>query len=249
MCKDHVVSVYLHSAMGKLKLCHKKNEKRKKYQVTSLIISIPVSLIFSRESILLHPPSHLSRHKHEVKSLIVSVPLSLITTTVNQQHPPLLPADPLTVSLPLTLYINLPQKSLSAIHTKLKKMPQLLSGWVDATSNPLELKVCRLQYTGPCPSVEFTITVQEDRTWQVHYKLLRIEPDIAAFQGIPTVLESVGNLCDLISAIDASRCCIGNPDEKFALLLSHQETGVFRDRSGKQMEMQMYTTSYVVIRY
>ena len=103
----------------------------------SLIISIPVSLIFSRESILLHPLSHLSRHKHEVKSLIISVPLSLITTTVNQQHPPLLPAESLSVSLPLTLYVNLPQKSLSAIHTKLKKMLKLLSGWVDATSNPL----------------------------------------------------------------------------------------------------------------
>ena len=56
------------------------------------------------------------------------------------------------------------------------------------------------------------------------------------------MLESVGNLCDLISAIDTSRCCIGNPDEKFAVLLSHRETVVFRYRSGKQMEMQMYTS-------
>lgn len=131
----------------------KRIEKRKKYQVTSLIISIPISLISSKESIL---PKPLSHHKHEVTSLIVSVPLSLITI----QHHPL--SLPLTMSLPLTFYLNLPQKSLSVIHSKLKKMPQLLSGWVDATSNPCELKVCRLQYTGPCPSVEFTISVQED---------------------------------------------------------------------------------------
>lgn len=182
----------------KFKLCKKKNDERKKYQVTSLMISIPLSVVSTKDATQQYPISH-----------------------------------PLTLSLPLTFYINLPLNSLSTLHSRLKMMPQLLNGWIDATSCPSELTICRLQQTGPCPSVLFTVTIREDLTWQVHYKFIRIEPDSTAFQGIPSVLASLGDISHLISVFDSSKCCIGNPDEKFAPLLSRRESGVFKNKSGK----------------
>ena len=62
---------------------------------------------------------------------------------------------------------------------------------------------------------------------------MRLDPDNTTFHGIPSVLISVEKFNRLTSVIVASKCCVGNPDEKFAALRSRHELGVFRDRSGK----------------
>ena len=184
--------------MPRLKLCCKKNWKRKKYEETPLVVSIKLSLLPRPDSTCSPPPA-------------------------------------LSVSLPLTLYTSLPLSTLYMLHSRLKMMPQLLNGWVDTSRGDEEVTICNLQQstTSPCPSVQFTIVIKQDLTWQVYYHLTRIEPDNAALQNIPTVITCMENISRLTSTISASKCCIGNPDEKFTPVLSCHELGEFKDRSGE----------------
>ena len=184
----------------KFKLCHKKNEERRKYEVKSLIVSVPLSLVSIRQS--------------------------------SKEHSSFHPDDPLIISLPLILYLNTPLRSLSALESKVKMMPQLVDGWMEAICTSSELKFCYLEQSGPCPSVLFSVCVQADRTWQVYYKLSRIEPDTAAFQGIPSVIETLSNFRDLIVAMNTCKFCTGNSAEKFPSVLSHHSSGIFLDRTG-----------------
>ncbi len=204
----------------KFKLCRKKNEERKKYRSKSLVISIPLSLVSVKGQERNLPTGR-------------SIPLSLVSVK-GQERNLLLPPTGinLTVSLPLSFFINLPLNSLSALHSRLKMMPELLTGWVDATICPSQIQICRLHQIGISPCVQLTITIGEDLTWQVHYRLTRLEAGTGIFQSISSVVASIGNLCDLISVINASKFCIGNPDEKFDSLLSSHESGIFLNHSG-----------------
>ena len=112
--------------------------------------------------------------------------------------------------------------------------PLLPTGWVDATRNEGELALCCFENHSdmPIPAVKFTILVKEDFTWTVFFGAQRIETEPNhLLRDVPSILKSPNDVACLTTAIDSSKLCIGNPDVRFAPLLSQRE-GHFKDQSG-----------------
>ncbi len=129
----------------------------------------------------------------------------------------------LTVSLPLFFFINLPLNSFSALHSRLKMMPELLTGWVDAT-------ICRLHQIGISPCVQLTITIREDLIWQVHYIGWHdSRQELVLFSQFHLLWQFMWpDICDQCQQV----WYIGKPDEKCDSPLSSHESGIFLNHSG-----------------
>ena len=163
---------------------HRRNEERKKYNVTSLPISIELShVVVFKVSI----PCHLV----EVPDLRIAFPLSSFTTSN---------APSIQCLLDRLLRIGLPPH------------------WVDATDSPPahHLTLCKLQQQQPAGPVfvVFTLTVNEAFQWSlsfVHRNIDYLRDGVLT--GTPLSLRTVDHILLLLSTLDSSRICIGNPEQ------------------------------------
>ena len=139
-----------------------------------------------------------------------------------------------SLTLPLSYFACLPLPTVSALRARIMMAPLLPTGWVDATWNEGELALCCFENHSdmPIPAVKFTILVKEEFTWTVFFGALRIETEPNhLLRDVPSILKSPSDVACLTTAIDSSKLCIGNPDVRFAPLLSRRE-GHFKDQSG-----------------
>ena len=144
----------------KLRLCHKKNEERKKYQVaTTLPVSIPL---------------------RDVSVLPVSIPLSALQGSQKDEDGTQNDCfTELTVSLPHKHFFAIPASTLSALHTRLTVLQPLPSGWTDATVGIEEVTLCRISNHSAAltPVISFTLKIAKDFTWTLFFSNQRIEAD------------------------------------------------------------------------
>ncbi len=206
----------------KLKFAPRKNWERKKYDVTTLPVRISLS---------------------DVTMFRISIALPLLCSNDKDEHS-LTPrsSTELKVSLPLSYFTCLSLPTLSALRSRIMTVPLLPAGWVDATQSEGELALCCFSHSAtPTPSIRFTITIKEDFTWTIFFHAQRVETDSSlVLQDVPPILNSSDDVACLITVIDSSKLCVGNPDGRFIPLL-HQRGGNFKDRCGMYVYMYIHT--------
>ena len=221
VCKYISVMFFTFSCrMGKRKLRFnaRKNNERNKYMERELLVSIPLSLVTL--------PCEL----------VVSLPLSAYTPSdASTLHSS--PCE-LVVSLPLSAYTSSILPDASTLHSRLILSQQLPLGWTassvgsSSASHSASLALYKLQISPSLPSVDysFMLTVAPDCNWTLCLGRKQISKDqCQLLVGFKEKLCTVAALVQVLSTLDESKCCVGNPDTKFLQLAAR----TFRDKSGK----------------
>ena len=182
------------------------------------------------------------RNKYMKRELLVSIPLSLVTLIINSCE--------LVVSLPVSAYTSSILPDASTLHSRLILSQQLPLGWTassvgsSSASHSASLALYKLQISPSLPSVDysFMLTVAPDCNWTLCLGRKQISKDqCQLLVGFKEKLCTVAELVQVLSTLDESKCCVGNPDTKFLQLAAHHK-GTFRDKSGKYY----YTYVHVV---
>ena len=94
---------------------------------------------------------------------------------------------------------------------------RLLSGhcaWIVARQIPL--LVCKLGTHDTTASLSITLSIQHDFGWTVTVGSQVVTSDLCPLPvGVPDKLASASAVCELLSTIDSSKHCPGNPEPKF----------------------------------
>lgn len=190
--------------------------------------------------LLVHLP--LSAFTHGIDrnypgELIVQYPLSAVRSI---QSPDQKCPDELLVQFPLSAFSSSAISDMASLYSRLANGTALPNNWSlslvqshMSPSSPL-LAVSKLQVTPPlylCATNTFMLTVSCD-TWTLcvgskfvnkeHCKLLL---------GFPAALHSVDDVLKIVSSLENSKFCNGNPDNKFNSL-SQRHGGLFKDYHG-----------------
>jgi hypothetical protein len=182
------------------------------------------------------------RNKYMKRELLVSILLSLVTLIINSCE--------LVVSLPVSAYTSSILPDASTLHSRLILSQQLPLGWTassvgsSSASHSASLALYKLQISPSLPSVDysFMLTVAPDCNWTLCLGRKQISKDqCQLLVGFKEKLCTVAELVQVLSTLDESKCCVGNPDTKFLQLAAHHK-GTFRDKSGKYY----YTYVHVV---
>ncbi len=210
----------------KLKFAARKNWERKKYDVTTL-------------------PVHISLSDVTVFRVSIALPLLCSNDKDEKEEHSLTPRNSteLKVSLPLSYFTCLPLRTLSAFRSRIMTVPLLPAGWVDATQSEGELALCCFSHSAaPTPSIRFTIIIKENFTWTIFFRAQRVETNSSlVLQDVPPILNSLNDVACLITVIDSSKLCVGNPDDRFIPLL-HQ-----RGEISRTDVVCMYTCTYILV--
>ena len=173
---------------------HRKNEERKTYALATLPISIDLSHVAVFEV-------SIPRHLVELPCLSVSLPLPSFTTG---------DAPSICCLLDRLLRVGLPPH------------------WVNATNSSApahQLTLCKLQQQQAAlpVSVTFTLTISLSFQWSlslVHRNMDGIRDGVLA--GTPPSLRTVDHVLQLLSTLDSTKICIGNPEQRFLEAASHR---------------------------
>ena len=81
--------------------------------------------------------------------------------------------------------------------------------------------------------VELTrhITIDADFLWYLSVGDKKFPSDSKLLDSLPRMISSVSDIEDVIKFVDSCMLCIGNPDDKYRVLISARK-GVFMDSSG-----------------
>ncbi len=212
-----------------------------------LVVSLPLSLISALPPAPLSVPP-LTQHRPtdtgQVAELLCS-PLSLISApplaSVSTLPPTQLkPADTeqvveLVVSLPISFFSALTPADLGELHSRLIRLRALPSGWCDTTAGTEQITFCRIvrSLAAALPRVDVTLVVEANLAWKVYFHDQRLEVDhCPTLAGMPPTVRSPADVANLLSVVDNSQVCIGNPDEKFLPIVQRHQ-GQLLDPTGK----------------
>ena len=211
----HMYNIVHRMGRRKLKFDVRKNyERRKKKKHSTMIVSIPCSLLSvdSRSD---------SRHlplAEPADSSCFNVPISVLTHT--------------STSGALGACRSLPSSSLQISLSQCR----LPSGWSLSTTQGVmalyKLYVSQAQ-DSLATDFKFMLTIAVDCTWTLCVAG-RKQVDIQQCQvlsGTPVKFTTADEVLQLLSVLDSSALCSGNPDSKFTVLLDRHKDG-FRDPSG-----------------
>ena len=171
--------------------------------------------------------------------LTVSIPLEHVCASTNDAD-----QSELIISLLLSAYMSATLPDATVLHSRLSRVSALPAGWTLAclpasTSHLATFAICKLQIFPPLCSahVTFMLTVTPDCTWTLCVGQSPINQQQCRFlNGIAAKLCSVNEVVKLLSALDDSKHCVGNPETKFMQLVPRQK-GIFRDQSGKSLSV------------
>ena len=126
----------------------------------------------------------------------------------------------------------------------------MLIGWIDATKQvavPGELVFCRLETKQSTLTASFSLHVQDDFHWHLscHGQQLRtiVCPLI---EQLPSTLESLANIEQVLTLVNGAKVCQGNPDEKFRDL-SIAQKGRFMDATGVLIFICLFEVLFHVV--
>ena len=210
------------------------------------------------------------QYRRSQETLVVSIPLSDVSTRCTQQHhsPESMQESigctqqplKLIVSLPVSHFSALPLTSLSELHTRMVQLMLLPSGWIDITSGADQLSLCHIVRppAAGLPTVNFTLVIDTNLSWKLYFFKQRVEIDrCPTFATTSTTMKSPTDIMNVLSVIETSQVCVGNPDEKFLPLLKHRQGlllngdgnllmvfyNYLRDMLWKFMEFAVYSTT------
>ena len=144
--------------------------------------------------------------------------------------------DELVVKFPLSAYKSSSVPSTSVLHSRLNLSP-VPGEWTSSLilPSPAYLAIYKLQILPPFTSAEYTfmLTVAPDFTWTLCIGRRKVDIEqCQVLRGAHIKLCSVDAIISVLSTLEASKLCEGNPDNKFAELVSHHN-GTFKDQSSK----------------
>ena len=230
------IGVFANSMARKFRLHVKKRQYRQKSK--ELIVRIPLIALRSQgqsQSLVIRPRNMLDGEQPLADS-IVSLPLSATPLPPFSRCIASIPGQnsELTVSLPLSYFSSLPLASLSELHSRLLHLQAVPGDWCDTSSGSESMTLCRI--VGPqaaaLPKIDFTVIIDKSLAWKLFFFDQRLEADrCPVFVNIPPIVTSPTDVVKLLSAIDSSAVCIGNPDEKFLPLVKRHQ-GHFVNSTG-----------------
>lgn len=147
---------------------------------------------------------------------------------------PSVSCDKLIICLPLSSYKTAVVPNLNTLHQRLMQSSALPADWSCTIVDNSHLALNKLHVTPPLLSanVLYMLTIASDFSWTLHIGPKQVDVEhCQLFHGAYRHLCTVKSVLDVISALDDSKFCMGNPDDKFTPL-TEQHKGKFMDRSG-----------------
>ena len=110
-----------------------------------------------------------------------------------------------------------------------------MAGWLDVSEQAGtegQFVLCKLgtQSSNTSTNVLFSLKIGDNFSWMPHY-LGESVGKSSLFASSPHALTTVSHVEELLKKVDSSKACIGNPDEKFAVLAASRN-GVFTNATG-----------------
>ena len=140
---------------------------------------------------------------------------------------------PTTLSQPLTSTFGELKASVSCMD---------LADWTMLPRDE-QLKICKFDYSKHQPSIVCCVEVQSSLEWTLYVRSVRIEAsNISALSIVPAKVFTVGDIQNLLHAIDGCVICSGNEYDTFAPLVDAR-SGILRDISG-MLCMYMYKSIF-----
>ena len=124
--------------------------------------------------------------------------------------------SPLPVSLPIAYLLRyfyaLEANSSCQLGRRLQKLSTLPPSWVMASQSPVVL--CKMQVlAGMKPTVLMSVEVKDEMRWSVTILNSTFSVDnFPVTNSLPPKLSTVSDVLNLISLLDISKFCIGNPE-------------------------------------
>ena len=148
----------------------------------------------------------------------------------------------LTVHFPFEAFASTCLPDIDSLHTRLNASLSLslkYNGWILSRVQgglESESQLFKLQVMPSNALVDhtFMLTISPDCKWNLHLQRLKVQCEkCPPLIGLPTYLNSVTAICNVLSILDKHKVCPGNPDENFKKLIYHgHHEGRFMDRSG-----------------
>jgi hypothetical protein len=167
------------------------------------------------------------RRKNYERALKLSIPLATLKVL------------PLHMSLPISVYANAPVSNGKHLGDRLRANTSLLPrGWSMADTDTAHTTVYKVQSGADGAVFMCSLVLHTDLTWTLTMGSTIITP--AKIPTAPIAFKCLQEVIDLLTTVDRSKLCIGNPDERYSCLLHHQ--GNLYDQSGKFNTNHNYTT-------
>ena len=210
-----MIVVFCFSMPRKLRLYTRKHRYRSQSVQETLVVSIPLTVVSLPVS--LQPLTGSTQGR-----------LSLPCTPPAQQSPDGGQPIELAVSLPLSFFLALPLASLSQLHSRLVQLGVLPSGWSYTSSGAERVTICRIVHpphmAAALPRINFTLAIEASWMWKLYFYDQRLEVDCCpTLQSTPPTVKSPADVVNLVSVIESSQVCVGNPDERFLPLVKRHQ--------------------------
>ena len=135
------------------------------------------------------------------------------------------------VQLPIEIFLTQSITSLNQLYCRLANMKCINNWFLMATSSQPVSKIHLVRVDG---SNVFTLEVGENLQWVLHIGNNCVPSSSSIFQSIPSVVEPLHSLREIVDYIDRCSVCKGNADPKFAPIVAKCK-GVFKDKTGKKL--------------
>lgn len=143
-------------------------------------------------------------HSRIVTGLKISIPVEFTVKL-----------PPLCVSLPISSYRDAPCADVNTVRSRIKSCSPLPPTWVvNDTDSPLILcKLKTFQLLPPKINVSVTLSINDQLQWSVSFLQTKLDPtNCCILNGLAATVSSVSSLVTILSHIDSSKVCVGNPD-------------------------------------
>ena len=150
-------------------------------------------------------------HKRKELSFIISIPYQLIQA----------PQLTLTLSLPISAFVTAPVTDLCHLNTRLS-MQSLPNGWVrhmNELHNGLIFSSLSIDSFALLPITTFIVKIDCDLKWSLSYNGITVKNQQLSIFGDSQQIKCLNDVLILLTSIQASRICCGNPVEEFKQLL------------------------------
>lgn len=161
----------------------------------------------------------LKRRERKEKEL-ETTPL-VLTVSIPRQS---LVVPSLTVSLPLTSYLDSHVTALVDLHSRLSQH-RLPSSWTLTSRSPLTLCKLRVQLAeqGSCVDVIAVITIKSDFEWTLSFMNHQLTPTMCpVLSQVPSKIASISSVHSMISLLESVKVCTGNTETRFIELWQHR---------------------------
>lgn len=191
-----------------------------------------------------HQPKNYERrktHKRKELSFVISIRLKDVRVLPLSIPRQLIQTPQLTLSLPISAFVTAPVTDLYHLNTRLS-MQSLPDGWIrhmNASHNGLIFSSLSIDSFALLPITTFIVKIDCDLKWSLSYNGIKVKnQQLSSFSGSQQI-KCLNDVLLLLTSIQASRICCGNPVEEFKQLLD--------DRGGELKDSEGCSNSYICI--